>query len=190
MSNKVWVVQNKQRYAKRKFRIYHTEVELLRAIRGTDSMMVFEYDLVSSQTASDFLKARERDTQVRTVLGELEPHEENAMVLIELFDKLVPNNPNDRYNTKNRLWPLEELKKIQSNKKSLAAYLVKNKNFFLKVSDSVEWLVAVLKCHNFQDCKIGKTKWNSTAGRYELIDLSTEELKQNFQLAKKELKKK
>lgn len=73
MSNKVWVVQNKQRYANRKFRIYHTEAELLRAIRGTDSLVVFEYDLVSSQTASDFLKARERDTQVRTVLGELEP---------------------------------------------------------------------------------------------------------------------
>lgn len=188
MSNKVWVVQNKQRYANRKFRIYHTEAELLRGIRGTDSLVVFEYDLVSSQTASDFLKARERDAQVRTVLGELEPHEENAMVLIDLFDKLVPHNPNDRYNTKNRT--IEELKKIQSNKKSLAAYLVKNKNFFLKVSDSVEWLVAVLKCHNFQDCKIGKTKWNPEARRHDVIDLSTEELKQNFQLAKKELKKK
>lgn len=110
------------------------------------------------------------------------------MALIELFDKLVPHNPNDRYNTKNRT--LEELKKIQSNKKILAAYLVKNKNFFLNVSDSVEWLVALLKCHNFQDCKIAKTKWNPEARRHDVIDLSTEELKQNFQLAKKELKKK
>ena len=187
MSNKIWIVHRADRYSK-KYKIFHSELELIKGISDSDRITILEYDLKSTQSASHFLKSRERDTQLRTVLGELGQHETNALALVELYNSLVADNPQDRYRTKQRT--LEDLKKITHDKKSFSAYLVRNKKQFFKVSDSVEWLLAILKCHNFQDHKYDHATWDASTRKYVVKDSASEKLKENFKLAKLELKKK
>ena len=64
---------------------------------------------------------------------------------------------------------------------------------FLKlkdVSNEVEWYKVLLKVHNFRDYKYDSPKWDHANKKYIIVDTSTEELRNNFILAKKEIKKK
>lgn len=185
--DKIWIVYDKGSY-KKKYRIYKSEKDMAKNIIDSNRLTILEYELKSSLVASDYIKSRERDTQLRTVLGELEAHEINANNLIELYQSLVPENPNDRYATKKRT--LNDLKKLALDKKSFAGYLTRNKRQFFKVSNSLEWLLAILKCHNFQDHIYEHPKWDPNTRTYIKVDTSSQELRDNFKLAKSELKKK
>ena len=182
--NKIWIVYNKGSY-KKKYKIYKTEAEVSKNVADTSSSTILEYELKSSTVASDYFKSKERDTQLRTILGELSEHEVNGQNLIDMYEQL---GKDDRYNSKKGT--IYQLKKLLVDKKSFASYLVRNKKYFFQVSDSLEWILAILKCHNFQDHVYDKNKWNSSTRTYDIIDTSSELLRQNFKLAKLELKKK
>lgn len=185
--DKIWIVYNKGSY-KKKYRIFKSESDMIKNISTNSTSTILEYELKSSVVASDYIKTKERDTQLRTILGELSDHEVNFLKLIELYDSLVPENPNDRYNRKQN--QINHLKKISHDKKSFANYLINNKKHFFTVSDTLEWTLAILKCHNFQDYIYDNKRWDSSTKTYVLVDTASDELKKNFKLAKLELKKK
>jgi len=182
--DKIFLLYNKSSY-KKKWRIYKSEAELIKNISPSTSGEIFEYQLTSKTAASEYFKSKERDTQLRNILGELSESEASSMELIQLFETLAVDNPTDRY----RRTHLNNLKKFVGDKKSFANYLVNNKKYFFKVSSSLEWVLAILKCHNFQSYNYDSLKWNSEDKKYIRVDTSTEELRQNFKLAKEELKK-
>ena len=192
--DKIWIVYSKGSY-KKKYKIYKTEADLVKNVSNTSSSTILEYELKSSTTAPDFFKSRERDTQLRTILGELADHEVTGQNLINMFEKLSTLSIQEdeiiisrtRYNKK---VIINQLKKLLVDKKSFASYLVRNKDYFFQVSDSLEWILAILKCHNFQDHIYNRKRYNSSLKVYEVVDTSSELLRQNFKLAKAELKKK
>jgi hypothetical protein len=47
-----------------------------------------------------------------------------------------------------------------------------------------------LKCHNFQDHVYDRKRWNSSTQTYVVNDTTSDLLRENFKLAKLELKKK
>jgi hypothetical protein len=180
--DKIWILYDKNRYAKKKYNIYKTESELIKNITPGSNKVIYEYELKSTQIPADFFTARERDTQLRTVLGELSPIEESVINLIGKLNELAEEN---RYKKVH----IQQLGKIMNNKVAVSRYLTGNKSYFMKVSDSKDWLLAVLKCHNFQDPFFDK-KWNSVDRQYNKIDNLSDEFKSNFKLAKLELKNK
>lgn len=182
--SKIWIVQNNSRYNK-KHRIFKSEADMIKHLPNSTGYTVTEYELKSSQSGADYLKSRERDTQLRSVLGELSEYETNVLHLVELFTQLKKDVPNDR----RKLVTIEHLKKIADNKKSVSNYLVQNKKYFLTVSDSVEWLLAILKCHNFQDHIYDHARWNSAERKYEKVDNTSQTFRDNFLLAKQQLRK-
>lgn len=179
---RIWILYDKNRYAKKKYKIYKSESELLRNISTQSNLTIYEYDLKSVQDPEEFLKSRERDTQLRSVLGELSPIEEAATNLIQKLTELAEEN---RY----KKLHLNNLNKFISDKGAISRYLTKNKSYFMRVSDDKDWLTAVLKCHNFQDPFFDK-KWNYVDRKYEVVDNLSDQFKINFKLAKLELKKK
>jgi hypothetical protein len=187
--DKIWIVYNKGNYNK-KYKIYKTEAELVKNISNNSSSTILEYELKSSSTASDYFKSKERDTQLRSILGELSDHEVNAQNLIDIYEKLAKDDVvfnRTRYTKKGQV---SQLRKLLIDKKSFSSYLVKNKGYFFKVSDSLEWILSILKCHNFQDHIYDSKRYNSSLRIYEVVDTSSDLLRQNFKLAKLELKKK
>lgn len=186
--DKIWIVYNKGSY-KKKYKIYKTEADMSKNVSDTSTSTILEYELKSSTVASDYFKSKERDTQLRTILGELSDHEVNAQNLIDMLEKSTDEIvvSRTRYNKKGII---NQLKKLLIDKKSFASYLVRNKEYFFKVSDSLEWILAILKCHNFQDHIYDRKRWNSSTRTYDIVDTSSELLRQNFKLAKLELKKK
>jgi hypothetical protein len=178
--DKIWIVYNKGSY-KKKYRIYKTEADMAKNISDSTSLTILEYELKSSVVASEYLKSKERDTQLRTILGELSEHEINAQKLIDLYEEIST----DRY----KKGTINQLKKLASDKKSFSSYLVRNKKTFFELSDSLEWISAILKCHSFQDHVYDRKRWNSSLRVYEIVDNSSDLLKENFKLAKEELKK-
>ncbi len=182
--DKIWIVYNKGSY-KKKYKIYKTEAELVKNISNTSSSTILEYELKSSTIASDYFLSKERDTQLRSILGELSDHEVNAQNLINLYEEL---GKDARYYNKRTV--TNQLKKISADKKSLSNYIIKNKGYFFQVSDSLEWILAILKCHNFQDHIYDRKRWNPSTRTYDIVDNSSYLLRQNFKLAKLELKKK
>lgn len=187
--DKIWIVYNKGSY-KKKHKIYKTEADLVKNVSDSSTSMILEYELKSSSVASDYFKSKERDTQLRTILGELSEHEVNGQNLIDIYEKLAKDDVvfnRTRYTKKGQV---SQLRKLLIDKKSFASYLVRNKRYFFKVSDSLEWILAILKCHNFQDHIYDSKKWNTSTRSYDIVDTSSELLRQNFKLAKLELKKK
>jgi hypothetical protein len=178
--DKIFLIYNKSSY-KKKWRIYKSEAELIKDINPSSSGEIFEYQLASKRASGEYFKSKERDTQLRNILGELSESETSSMDLIQLFETLAKDNK--------KVIHLNNLKKFLGDKKSFANYLVNNKKYFFKVSSSLEWVLAILKCHNFQRYYYDSPKWNSEEKKYIKVDTSTEELRQNFKLAKEELKK-
>jgi hypothetical protein len=182
--DKIWIVYNKGSY-KKKYKIYKTEADMSKNVSDTSTSTILEYELKSSTVASDYFKSKERDTQLRTILGELSDHEVNGQNLIDMYEQLGKDG---RYNSKKSV--INQLRKLLIDKKSFASYLVRNKGHFFQVSDSLEWVLVILKCHNFQDHIYDRKRWNSSTRSYDIVDTSSELLRQNFKLAKLELKKK
>lgn len=193
--DKIWILKRNRQT--KNYRVFKTETELLKAISPGSNQEVLEYELTSGFKAADFFKERERDIQLRSVLGELEKSEEIVIDLINAYIKLAPEGKvwkiyykgNEETSTKKEY--IKKLKKYQSDKKEIARMLVNNKRYFIKdVSNEVEWYKVLLKVHNFRDYKYDPQKWDHNTKKYTIIDTSTEELRNNFALAKKEIKKK
>jgi len=195
--DKIWIIQSGSRYQK-KFRIYQKESQLLKAISKDKNATILEYDVVSKVTAEDFLTSRERDTQLRSVLGELDKKEQAVLDFINLYEKIAPVGKefkkriswHESIETSTKEQMLNRLKKFQTEPKEIAKILVNEKRYFIReISESTEWLTAVLRVHNFRDHKTDRKIWNRETRKYEEADTSSEELKANFKLAKKNLRK-
>lgn len=178
--SKIWILDTK--YGKKK-KVFNSESQLLKNISTNSDQVILEYELVSSVKSSDFFKTKERDIQLRSVLGELDKKEESIGELISLYEEVAP----DLVEKGRRVYVngsivqipfkqtmIGQMKKYQSDKKSFCDLLIKNKiHFISQVSDSVEWYTKLLKVHNFMDCGyVGDTN------------------KTNFNVAKKNLRKK
>lgn len=192
--DKIWVI--KSRYS---WKLCKSESDLLKRIGKNSEIEVIEYTLKSHQKARDFLLSRERDLQLRSVLGELSDFEKRSTDLISAFEKLAPigrvsiqynRDTHKRYETTEKDSWIARLKKFQDNEKAFKGLLIDNKKYFLQVSDSTEWLCHLLKCHNFIDCKIIKHEYDKDSKVHKYTDMATEELKAAFLLAKEMNKKK
>jgi hypothetical protein len=186
--DKIWIVKNKRSYAK-KFRIYKSESELLKVINIDSDVDILEYNLDNKKSAADFFKERDRDIQLRNILGELNKDEEFAVEFISLYEELATDTKVvkrwGRPDIKYKEIVLNKLKKFQTDKKVFAKFIVDNKKYFFTVSTKIKWYKSILKCHNFRDSIIEK-KWDPITKKY--IDMTPDEVKENFILAKKELK--
>lgn len=153
--NKIWIVINNASYRKKQ-KIYTTESSLLKAINSNLNQEIFEYQLVSSTNSVDYLKGRNRDTQLRSVLGELDVKEESAIKLIAYYSEVAPDGKvyrknwrtNETITFKQRM--ITEMEKFQTDKKAFSALLVKNRSHFMTVCSDVEWYRLLLTCHNFR----------------------------------------
>ena len=186
---KVWILKSKY-----SFKLCKNEADLLRRISKKSKVEVLEFSLSSSTKACDYLLSKERDLQLKSVLGELSDFEKNAANLILLYEELAEDGK-ELYNwdstftqreklTEKQSW-ISRLKKWQDNRQQFKNLLIGNKKYFMNISKDLRWMVTLLKCHNFVDCK--EMKWDSNLRM--LIDVSNPELKEVFRLAKIELKK-
>ena len=186
---KIWVLKSKYSW-----KLCKTEADLLRRINKNSTLEVLEFELKTSSRAGDFLLSKERDLQLKSVLGELSDFEQNASHLIALYEELAPDGreyiqwnstrTNKEKMTEKSSW-LSFLKKWQDNKVQFKKLITDEKNYFLGVSYDLRWMKALLKCHNFIDCK--KFRWDKELGRS--VEVTDSKVLEVFNLAKVELKK-
>jgi hypothetical protein len=198
--DKIWIIKSPSRYTK-KFTICKKESDLLKAISQDSNLDILEYELKSSVKSSDYIKSKDRDIQLRSVLGELSEDEVNIERFITLYEQLAPegkeyekrywdNGQLTRFNTTAKAEFLKRLKKFSTEKKEIVNIIKKDKKYlFNKVSNEVQWYLSILKLHNFRDHIYDSPNWNREKRVYEKVDTATDEIKTNFKLAKLELKK-
>ena len=187
--DKIWILKSKYSY-----KLIKTEADLLRRIHKNSSVEILEFELKASTRAPDYLLSKERDLQLKSVLGELSEFEQNAAQLITLYEELAPEgrvsiqynrDTHKRIETTEKSSWLSRLKKFQDNKIQFKKLITDEKDYFLGVSYDLRWMRALLKCHNFVDCK--KFRYDKELRKsVEVTDLKTLEV---FKLAKLELKK-
>jgi hypothetical protein len=198
--DKIWIIKSPSRYTK-KFTVYKNEGDLLKAISVDSNLEILEYELKSSVRASDYIKSKDRDIQLRSVLGELSDDEIAIEKFITLFEHLAPvgkeyvkkyweGNNWVSFQTSSKDEFLKKLKKFSTDKKQIVKIITDNKKYLIsKVSQEVEWYVSILRLHNFRDYVYDSPNFNRETRKYEKVDTATDEIKNNFKLAKEELKK-
>ena len=176
---KIWILNSKR--AKKYTIVYKSENALLKAINPDSDQEVLEYELKSTFKACDLFKEKDRDTQLRTILGELSTFEESMSEFIKFYNEFAIWKTSSE-----KKQMIKSLKKHQSDKKEISKIIVNNKRHFIRdVSTSVEWYKILLKVHNFRDYLIYEKKWDPTQRIYTSIDTTPEEVKDNFAKAKK-----
>lgn len=175
---KIWHV--KGRYGSGKW--FKTEKAFLSNVREDDTREVFVYQLIDSGVAGEVKKRtitkRDRDNQLKTILGEVDKYEEAISNFRAKFEEIAEDTQGKRY-------VLSNLKIIGLDKKDFSNMATGSKNYLLfEVSDTVEWYQTLLRCHNFISIPVYYYKRGT--GRIE-----TEQTRiDNFKEAKESLKKK
>lgn len=150
MSDKIWLIKSGKR-------LHLNEADMLRRTNARSARQeILEYELKSSQKSSDYYKTKDRDNQLKTVLGELDKSEISILNLINLYDKYTPDGKKHSHHLTNEVLTeksvkIENLRKYQNSKSEISRILINEKSHFLSISNSVEWLTAVLSCHNFNN---------------------------------------
>jgi len=176
---KIWHV--KGRYGSGKW--FKTEKAFLSNVREDDTREVFVYQLLDSGIAGEVKKRtiteRDRDNQLKTILGEADKYEEAISNFRAKFEEIAEED------TQGKRYILSTLKIIGLNKKEFSNMATGSRNYLLfEVSDSVEWYQTLLRCHNFMS--IPPSYYKRGTGRIE-----TEQTRiDNFKEAKESLKKK
>lgn len=175
---KIWHV--KGRYGGGRW--FKTEKTFLANVRDDDSREVYVYQLLESGTAGELKKStimeRDRDDQLKTILGEADKYEEAISAFRAVFSEIAPES-NDKKNVERML------KIIGLNKKDFSSMATNMKNYLLfEVSDSVEWYQTLLKCHNFTT--MANTYYSRGKGR----TVTEQQRIDNFIAAKNSMKKK
>jgi hypothetical protein len=140
--SKIWIVTSNTSFSKKQ-KIYKSESSLLKAIKNYGDQEIFEYDLVSSLKATDYLKSKSRDSQLKSVLGELDDKEESIIKMIAFYKEHAPNGKEYktwRSSTTTRTQKQDMLvmmEKYQFDKKAFAQMLVSNKRYFMTVMNDV-----------------------------------------------------
>ena len=58
--DKIWIVYNKRSY-KKSYKIYKTEIDLVKDLSDSSKSTILEYELKSSTIVSDYFKSKERE---------------------------------------------------------------------------------------------------------------------------------
>ena len=175
---KIWHV--KGRYGSGKW--FKTEKAFLSNVREDDSREVFVYQLLDSGVAGEVkrrtITERDRDNQLKTILGEADKYEEAISNFRAKFEEIATES-------KGKAHILSQLKIIGLNKKDFSNMATNSRNYLLfEVSDTLEWYQTLLRCHNF--VSIPTNYYKRGTGRIE-----TEQTRiDNFKDAKESLKKK
>lgn len=170
-NNKVYFL--KRRWGGGKF--FRNQKSLMKAINENTNTEVFVFELKETLIASDLfkgtIKERDRDIQIKSILGETDKYEEAILNFKRMLEETAPSE-------RSRNVILEKLRVLGCNKDTFSEivgnYRLKN-YILLHVSNSVEWYQTVLRCHNFKSLP---TK------------MVSEETLNNFKLAKDSLKTK
>jgi len=140
---KIWHV--KGRYGSGKW--FKNEKTFLANVREDDTREVLIYQLIDSGIAGEVKKRtiteRDRDNQLKTILGEADKYEEAISNFRTKFEEIAPDS-------KSKSYILSQLKIIGLNKKDFSNMATYSKKYLLlEVSDTVEWYQTLLRCHNF-----------------------------------------
>lgn len=180
---KIWYIKNRWDIGGK---VYRSEKEFLSAVRGEkDERQVFVYTLAETGKAGELktsiISSRDRNDHLRCILGEADKYEEAISGLRTLHSLLAKDSPEKRHIE-------ERMSIIGLNKKEFSRMATSLKIYFLfGVSDSVEWYLALLKCHNF--ATIPNTYYKRAKGTAARVPTDPKML-ENFRLAKESLKKK
>jgi hypothetical protein len=183
--DKIWIIKSRSKYVK-KFTVYKNESDLLKDIHSDFDLQILEYELKSSSEVSDYLLSKERDKQLRQVLGELSKEESAIQKFIKMYEELAPEGKEfekrifqagsiKRIQSSKKIEMLKRLKKFSNHKKQIVKIITDNKKYFLsEVSNNVDWYLTILSLHNFRSHVYDAPQ----------KDTATEKIKQNFKLAK------
>jgi hypothetical protein len=183
--DKIWIIKGRSKYVK-KFTVYKNESDLLKDIHSDFDLQILEYELKSSSEVSDYLLSKERDKQLRQVLGELSKEESAIQKFIKMYEELAPEGKEfekrifqagsiKRIQSSKKIEMLKRLKKFSNHKKQIVKIITDNKKYFLsEVSNNVDWYLTILSLHNFRSHVYDAPQ----------KDTATEKIKQNFKLAK------
>ena len=163
-------------------KVFRTEKAFLSAVSEDDDRQLFIFKVEESGKAGEIKKniltSRERNDQLKTILGEASKYEEAIMQFKAKFEELAKDGSEKRVIERT-------LKIIGLNKKDFSLMATTHKDYLLfEVSDTVEWYQTVLRCHNFTT--LPKKRYVRGKG-YSEID---EYIKEAFLEAKESLKKK
>lgn len=195
--DKIWIIKSGSRYQK-KFTIYKEESKLLKAISKDRTATILEYDLVSKVTSEDYLVSKERDSQLKSVLGELSDKEQAVIDFVNLYENIAPTGKkfkkriswHESVETSTKEQMLLKLRKFQTEPKELAKIIVNNKKYFINdVSRTTEWYLSLLKVHNFRNHITSRRIWDRNEKKYIIEDNSPDEIRDNFKQAKSKLRK-
>lgn len=191
---KIYYIKSKYRHSGR---FYHSEKQFLRAISEKDKREVIIYEECESGIACEMfeanIKEKERDGQLKIVLGEAGKYEEAIYQFKEMFTRIASETSTEKKEI------LYQLKLDGLNKQRFSEMITnyRYKDYLLfTVSDSVEWYQTILRCHNFKSLPSTYYKNMVTTdlqGRkyHKRVKSEVEESrKENFRLAKESLKKK
>ncbi len=145
-NNKVFFL--KKRWGGGKF--FRNQKALMKAINENTNTEVFIFEFKETVLASDLfkgtIKERDRDIQIKSILGETDKYEEAILNFKRMLEETAPSE-------RSRNVILEKLRVLGCNKDTFNE-IVNNyrmKNYILmNVSSSVEWYETVLRCHNFK----------------------------------------
>jgi hypothetical protein len=163
-------------------KVFRTEKAFLSAVGENDDRQLFIFKVEESGKAGEMKKniltSRDRNDQLKTILGEASKYEEAIMQFNTKFAELAKDCAEKRV--------IERMLKIIGlNKKDFSQLATTHKDYLLfEVSDTVEWYQTVLRCHNFTS--LPRKRYVSGKG-YSEID---EYIKEAFLEAKESLKKK
>ena len=135
----------KKRWGGGKF--FKNEKALFKAINENTNEELFIFNFESSIKASDFFKSsikeRDRDTQLKVVLGEADKYEEAILNFRIMFEEIAP----DSRQKKNIL----ELLRLHGCSKDTFKDIAGGYKTYLllNITNSVEYYQTLLKCHNF-----------------------------------------
>lgn len=174
----MWTQKDKIYFLKRKWgggKFFRNQKALMKAINENTSTEVYVFELTETLTASDFfkgtIKKRDRDIQLKTILGETDKYEEAILNFKKMLEEIAPSE-------RSRNIILEKLRVLGPSKDTFSEivnnYRLKN-YILLHVSNSVEWYQTVLRCHNFKSLP---------------NKMVSDETLNNFKLAKENIKKK
>ena len=163
-------------------KVFRTEKAFLSAVREDDDRQLFIFKVEESGKAGEMKKniltSRERNDQLKTILGEASKYEEAIMQFKAKFAEMAKDSNDKRAIERN-------LKIIGLNKKDFSQLATAYKDYLLfDVSESVEWYQTVLRCHNF--VSLPKRRYVRGKGYADI----EESIKEAFLEAKESLKKK
>lgn len=188
--DKVWLIGNK---------MFKTEKSFLKRVKQIVGREGFEtswqsrvdYGVYSVSEKGTLLQLKqiidnektsnERDFQLKTLLDELNPTDNAILHILSTYPTLESNERtknNHLRNLNNYKFDINEIKK----------FISEHKNYYLGLSTDVEWIKSLLRIHNFRDCNLGR--YYSHKQRKYITREPSDELKEAFNLAKQQLRKK